>query len=131
MSDNKIISRTKDFLMAHRADLWLVLSLIFVAIVSLILLFTLRTEGDIVEVEIDGEIVATYSLSADGEYEIGEGNILTIKDGKAYMSYADCPDKTCVKTRAISNSGESIICLPNRVSVRVVAEDNGGADLIS
>ncbi len=117
--------------MAHRADLWLVLSLIFVAIVSLILLFTLRTEGDIVEVEIDGEIVATYSLSADGEYEIGEGNILTIKDGKAYMSYADCPDKTCVKTRAISNSGESIICLPNRVSVRVVAEDNGGADLIS
>lgn len=134
MSDNKIISRTKDFLMAHRADLVLVLSLIFVAVISLVLLFTLSTEGDTVEVEIDGITVARYALDEDGEYKIGEGNILTIKSGEAYMSYADCPDKTCVKTRAISKSGESIICLPNRVSVRVVSKAGGessGADLVS
>lgn len=42
-----------------------------------------------------------------------------IRDGKADMKEADCPDKLCVHQKAISAENESIVCLPNRVVVTV------------
>ena len=120
------------FAKAHRFDLILVLSLIFIAVVSLVLIFAFRTEGSYVTVEKDGALYATYSLSIDGEYPIGDGNVLKIEGGEARMTWADCPDKTCVNTRPARYNGESIICLPHKVTVRVVnTVDDGGADLES
>lgn len=118
----------KDFIKQHKHDLILVLSLIFIAVLSLILLLTLRTDGAYARVEIDGEHYATYPLSVDGEYRLGDTNTLTIKDGEAYMKEADCPDKTCVHTRPAKYNGESIICLPNKISV-IIVSDNSGIDL--
>jgi hypothetical protein len=122
----------KAFIKRHRFDLILVLSLIFIALLSLILIFSLRTEGGSVKVEIDGALFATYSLLEDGEYSLGDGNILKIEGGEARMSWADCPDKTCVMTRPIRYNGESIICLPHKIAVTVISTgDDGGADLES
>ncbi len=39
------------------------------------------------------------------------------------MDKADCPDKLCVKQGKISKSGESIICLPHKVVVKISAEE--------
>ncbi|NEX02691.1 hypothetical protein SAMN04487829_2153 [Pseudobutyrivibrio sp. NOR37] len=77
-----------------------------------------------VEVKIDGEIYGTYPLdedirerieSADGGY-----NILVISDGKASIEEANCPDKICVNHRAIHYSGDSVVCLPHKLTVTVV-----------
>ena len=35
------------------------------------------------------------------------------------MDHADCPDKICVKTGKIKNKGEQIVCLPNKLVVKV------------
>ena len=121
------------FLRKHKRDLVLILSLILVSAALLIAISLSAKSGSSVVVEIDGKHYATYSLDRDGEYAIGEGNILVIEQGKAYMKSADCPDETCVRTGKISKSGQTIVCLPNRVSVTVVSElvDDGGADLVS
>lgn len=122
----------KAFIKRHRFDLILVLSLIFIALISLILITVLRTEGAYVRVEKDGELFATYPLSADGEYTLGDGNTLKIEGGEARMSWADCPDKTCVMTRPARYNGESIICLPHKITVTVTdIGGEGGADLES
>ena len=122
----------KAFIKRHRFDLILVLSLIFIAVISLVLILALRTEGSSVRVEIDGAVYATYSLSDDGEYSLGDGNTLTIEGGMARMSWADCPDKTCVNTSPIRYNGESIICLPHKITVTVISvADDGGVDLES
>ena len=118
------------FLNKHRADLVLILSLILICAITFLAVSLMREEGEAVRVEIDGELYATYPLDTDGEYRIGEKNILTVKDGRAYMSYADCPDKTCVRTRAASKTGDTIICLPNRISVTVIGGE-GDVDLES
>lgn len=120
----------KKFLRAHLRDAVVILSLvILVAAVTLVFALT-RKAGDTVKVEIDGEEVARYSLTEDGEYPIGEGNVLVIEGGEAYMKDADCPDRTCVRTGKISHGGETIVCLPNRVAVTVISAD-GGTDLVS
>ena len=76
------------------------------------------------EVTVDGEFYGTYSLKKDQIVEIVVNeevtNVLQIKNGKADMIKADCPDLLCVHQRAISNQNETIVCLPNKVVVEIV-----------
>ncbi|MDI6638910.1 MAG: NusG domain II-containing protein, partial [Bacillota bacterium] len=41
------------------------------------------------------------------------------EDGRARVRASDCPDKVCVKTGWIEHPGEVIVCLPNRVVVKI------------
>ena len=82
-----------------------------------------------VTVKVNGELKGTYSLAEDQTIEINGGtNILQIKNGKADMTEADCPDQLCVHQKAISRTGESIICLPNQVVVSVQGSKEGKLD---
>ncbi len=72
----------------------------------------------------DGETYGTYSLSKDQTISIKDGNgyvtnTLVIRNRKAYMESADCPDKLCVRQKSISLVHETIVCLPNKVVVTV------------
>ena len=50
----------------------------------------------------------------------------------AYMSYSSCPDHLCENTGRIKYVGETIVCLPNKVTVMVIGEDDGsGVDFVS
>lgn len=46
-------------------------------------------------------------------------NIIVIDDGHADVIAADCPDKICVNTNPVSEIGNSIVCMPNRVVVSI------------
>ena len=116
----------------YRYDLILIVSLLLVSFVCVGLMLFFRREGKSVRVEIDGAVSAIYSLDRDGKYILNGGtNILVIENGAAYIEDARCPDKTCEKKGKISYVGQSVVCLPNRVSVTVVGEDAGGVDLVS
>lgn len=85
--------------------------------------------ADVVTVKVDGKVTGTYPLDKDQKIKINGGtNILTIKNGKAKMTDADCPDQLCVHQKAISKDKESIICLPNRVVVTVESEQKNTLD---
>lgn len=85
-----------------------------------------------ITVKVNGEIEGVYSLGEDQEIEINGGtNHLVIRNGKADMEEADCPDKLCVKQKAVSKNHESIICLPNKVVVEVSSRENSEFDAVS
>lgn len=89
---------------------------------GLIFLFLLLRNSDgakQVTVTVDGKEYGTYSLEKDRTIKINRTNRLVIENGTARMEWADCPDQICVKHRAVSRDGESIICLPNKVVVSV------------
>ena len=115
-----------------RYDILLISALLLVALaVSLVMVLT-RQNGTYVEIELDGEIVATYSLDRAGEYVLNGGtNILVIKDGAAYLTYADCPDHRCIRYGKIRFVGQSIICLPNRLTITVRGNSDNGVDIVS
>ena len=115
-----------------RYDIILISALLAVTLTVLLFTSLTRRQGNLVEVEQNGALVATYRLDVDGEYPLNGGtNILVIKDGEAYLSYADCPDKTCVNTGKIHYVGESIICLPNKLAITVRGSSDDGVDLVS
>ena len=110
------------------ADVILVASLLVVGL-SVFLITTLtREEGSTVIVSVNGADKCEYSLSQNGEYSLNGGtNVIVIEDGAVYMKSADCPDRLCVHQGKKSMNGERIVCLPNRVEVRI---EGDGEELI-
>ncbi len=85
-------------------------------------------EGEVCRISVDGTFYGEMSLSRDGEMKL-PGCTVMVEDGKAFVINSDCPDKVCERTGKISKSGESIICVPNRVSVEISGESE--ADVIA
>jgi len=107
-------------------DLALVLSLLLFSLILFFVFNKTKDAGAFVKVSVGGVAVAEYSLSIDGQYVLNGGtNTLLIKDGKASVIYADCPDKICKKTAPINLVGERIVCLPNRLMIEIIREGDG------
>lgn len=91
-----------------------------------------KEEGSFAAVIVNGVETARYPLSVDTEVRLerpdGNYNILVIKDGKADVIEASCPDKICVNQRQIDRTGETITCLPNKTVVKIVAADPNASD---
>lgn len=116
-----------------RNDILLIAVLLIAAAGIMMFLTLTRTEGAKVNVKIDNEIVGTYSLNEDITLKLGDNdkyNILVIKDGKAQISEASCPDQLCVNQKEISYDSQSIICLPNKVVVEVISNTNSDTDVV-
>lgn len=119
----KISKKTKN-------DIILVAVILLIAAAGLLTVNLTRQEGSMVVVKIDGNETERYSLYEDRTVEIITGendefsNTLVIEDGKAYISQADCPDKICQEYRAVSYSGETIVCLPHKIVIEITADSS-------
>ena len=117
---------------SFKSDIILISVLLCLALILGAVILLTRSAGSFAVVEIDGVEVGRYRLDKNAEYVLNNGtNILKIENGEAYLIYADCPDKTCVKTGKIMHVGESIICLPNKLSVVIRGSTSDGVDLVS
>ena len=112
-----------------RGDLYLIGGCLLAALILCGLWLGLRQTGAAVIVEQNGRETARYALSEDRTERIeGEGgyNLLVIENGAAWLSEADCPNLLCVKTGKIRYAGQSIVCLPHKLAVRIA----GGASAL-
>ena len=116
----------------YRLDIIIIAAILLASLALLLVMTLLREEGATVVVEIDGVTVATYSLFENGEYSLNSGtNVLVIENGQAYLNYSDCPDHTCEKTGKIQYVGQTIVCLPNLLTITIKGEADGGVDFVS
>ena len=55
-------------------------------------------------------------------FTVGKEHSIQVEIGRDYAAVisSTCPDNTCVRTGRITKSGQSAICLPGRISVRLV-----------
>lgn len=116
-----------------RNDIVLICILAVSAAVLFLCINLFSDSGKWAVVTVDGEEYGRYPLAVDAEIEIeseGGTNTLVIKDGKADVVSASCPDGLCVKFSAISNNGETIVCLPNKTVVSIVGEADNEVDLM-
>lgn len=94
-----------------------------------------RDAGVTIRITVDGELYGSWPLSDDREVNVmidgKTTNVMEIRDGKADMTEADCPDQLCVHQKAISKDRETIVCLPNRVVVQITGGEEGVYDSIA
>jgi hypothetical protein len=118
-----------------RNDIILGLAVIILAAGIWLATELLKKDGSFAVVTVNGSETARYSLSEDAEIRLesenGGFNILVIKNGKADITEASCPDHVCVDQRAISKTGEAITCLPNKTVITVDGEEDAEIDFVS
>lgn len=69
------------------------------------------------------------SESADVKYDYY--NVVKISGGEVSVTEASCKNQVCVKHGSISHTGETIVCLPNRLVVRIIDPEGGGYDAVT
>ena len=122
--------KKRDGLTFRKGD-GIVIAAVILAALAL-LAFTLTAAGRggkrVVRVYQEGELLREMPLDEDGEFLIQDRyeNRIRVLDGKAAIVESSCPGEDCVHSGWISQPGRSVVCLPNRVEVRV--EGVSGAD---
>lgn len=116
-------------------DMILIAALIvcaFAAYGGVSLYSALTTKEPEAVVYLNGEEQERYPLSENTTVEIRQDNgcynILRIHNGSADITKASCPDKICVNHRPVNGQGESLVCLPNRMSVEIENGEESGVD---
>lgn len=82
---------------------------------------------DSIEIYMDNKLYKTYDINDKEEIKIKskEGyNIVKIHDKGVEIIEASCPDKICIHQGFITKPSESIVCLPNKVHIKITTEDN-------
>lgn len=140
----------------RKADIILFIILVAAGLAASAALAMSHSGGDTVIIESAGELYATYPLSEDrvvivpapqekalavnvpddsrpASEQFTHYNVVTISAGKVTVSEASCHNQVCVHHSEISQSGESIVCLPNKLMVRIEggSEEGGGYDSVT
>ena len=112
-------------------DLSIILALLLLAGGLYLALFLGREAGGFAVVRVDGVETERHSLAIDGVFPLNGGsNILAIENGEAWLSDADCPDLLCVKQGHVHYNGQTITCLPNRLTVTIEGGESDGVDFV-
>ena len=117
-----------------KADIVLLVVLILFGAVLSVPTALWKGSGSTAKITVNGKLFGTYDLHDDQTVEIkqdGKTNIVRIEDGKVLMESASCKNQVCVHTGRISHAGQSIVCLPNRVSVTIEGKEAAGYDAVS
>lgn len=117
----------------RRGD-FLALGLVLLLAVCVGFFFLPSTEhtGLTVEIRQNGVLQGSYPLSEDrtitvtGDYT----NVIAIRDGAVWVEETDCPGGDCIHSGKIRTSGRAIVCLPNRVEIRLVGGAAGEIDMV-
>ncbi len=116
----------------------LLLIIICLAAAALFLLFRggsfLHKKDAVIVVTVDdreqfraraSELVLPYTLTVSG-YEGGHNHFIIDEDENGAIGVrcekADCPDKICVQTGRVTLPDQPVVCLPHRVTARILPE---------
>ena len=94
-----------------------ILAAVIAVFAALIWIIPLGASGATAQISQDGESFSV-SLSKDAEYEL-RGCTVAVSGGEIFILKTNCPDRVCEKTGKISRAGEAIICVPQRVEIRI------------
>ena len=112
-----------------------VIAILFFSLLGILISGNIKTDS-VACIYSGGKLVKTIDLStAENQtftvYSEGGGcNTIEIKDGTIGVINADCPDKICVHTAYISDGVQPIVCVPNRLVIRIEAsrQENSHVD---
>ena len=119
----------RSFFSFRKGDFFAVLLVVLLALATAAVYLPGRDDGQgsIVQVYQDNVLIRELPLGEDTEFAVtGEyANTIVIRGGRVCIEASDCPGGDCARSGWISAPGRSIVCLPNRVEIRI----SGQADV--
>ncbi len=112
---------------------WAAAALVAIAgIAAFLLLRSADVSDPAAEIYLDGKLHKTIALSQNTEFTVSSehgSNTIRVSDGAISVVNADCPDRVCIASGAISDGMVPIICLPHRLEIRIISASNENVDI--
>ena len=120
--------------MKYKAMIIIIAVILAAGIAGSIFALTSSSRGT-VRVISAGKVIETIDLisSDDRSFDIehdGHKNTVEIRDHRIRVSYADCPDQTCVHMGWLSSASMPIVCLPHQLVIEY-ADSSDGLDAVT
>jgi hypothetical protein len=115
-------------------DIIIISAVIFIGLAGL-LIPRLFDSGGVCSITLDGKKIYSARLSKETDkvftLEEAPDFVFEIKNHEIRIVQSPCHDKICVHTGFIGRPGQAIVCLPNKLVVKIEADGaDSGADLI-
>lgn len=106
--------------------IFIILAILIIASINHIFLYN-KSDDLTVLIYQNNELVGEYPFSNESTITLNSNessddfdyNIININNNNVTMIEATCSDELCVKTPSISRNQQSIVCLPNKVLVKL------------
>ncbi len=114
-----------------RYDKVLIIAVLLVAVTGMLVVRTVQDTGGSIYavIVVDGEEYKRIDLrnAVPGEFTVrSPWGYITVEIGKNKIRIKDstCPDKLCVKQGWLSRPNQLSVCLPNRVYIKIIGQEN-------
>jgi hypothetical protein len=90
--------------------------------------------GDVAVIEVSGVPVRTVELQRPAVVPVdgAQGTVvLAVESGRIAVITSDCPNHVCVRTGWRSRAGDVIVCVPNRVIIRILGHRREGVRAVT
>lgn len=107
------------------ADKIVISVLIIVSLAGLPVVYYFRQVGEEVAIEVDGSLYRVVSLTQDQQIAVPGPlgtTLVIVQDHAVSVKSSPCRAKICVRTGEISAMGQLIVCVPNKVVIRIIGE---------
>ena len=115
-------------------DKLLIGCLLVLSLVSYPLVKQATQAGNSVQIETDGNIFRVVSLHTNQTLAVpgplGK-TVVIIHDGTVHVSESPCSAKICIKMGEISHVGQLIVCVPNKIVIRVIGDEELPYDAVT
>lgn len=112
-----------------------------IIIINVLLIFysggnAVKDNSKVAYIYSNNKLVKEYVLTDNFKDEItiktdNGYNTLHIENGEIWIHDASCPDKLCIYQGKISGDSEIIVCLPNKLLVKIEGNDEKKIDFIA
>lgn len=133
MSQKPTVAQTSKRAFFARSDLLILIALLVIAAVAwgIGAFVSSRRQANqaiIAEITWRGQLVRTVQLTdiQNETFVLSEEPKVSfeVKENAIRFIQTECPDHLCEKNGWLSKTGQSAVCLPNRVAVKIIGEDH-------
>lgn len=103
--------------------------ILLIAILCLIPFISTQADQLVCEISEDNKVIHRIILNEGYKdtinIETEHGNsVIRIENNSVWFEYSDCPDQVCVHTGKLNRAGQIAVCLPNKVIIKLIGEQN-------
>ena len=110
----------------NKSDIKLFLFLLIISFLGIVIFRFFSNNGKSALVYHDGNLIKTIDLSINDKYIVNGDNgdvVIVVNDGKVKVDTENSPLHLCSLQGYISNTYESIVCLPNKIVINISGEE--------
>ena len=100
-------------------------AILIACIAGIIITQNTKRDSHVALIYSDNVLIREIELKPDDHYSFevtspsGGKNVIIVHEGKIGVQSADCPDKICVNTPHVSDEISPIVCMPNKLVIKI------------